>query len=84
MIITWTPQHSRHRFAYTQPRPDVLAVDGVEYEFDAGLVEYDLPDELRRHVTQAKRIDGVLHLTIIDRGATAERTVDYGTEEVLR
>lgn len=95
MIVTWDGVRSDRTLTYTQPEPDVLAVGANEYDFsDTAIVEYDIPEAVRPYCQEAKRVDGVLHLTLIARYSghekrmwepqpSIETTRDYGTEEAL-
>lgn len=95
MIVTWNGVRSDHPTVYAQPEPDVLAVGADEYDFsDQSIVEYDIPEALQPYCQEAKRIDGVLRVTLVARYSGSEKrmwepqpsietTRDYGTQEEL-
>lgn len=89
MTVTYTPCNSRTPATWTQPAPDQLRCEwrGKLYEVDFSdpeIIEFDIPDEVRDVVIEAKRVDGVLHLKVPSLGPLKEDvTIDHGTDEVL-
>lgn len=89
MIITYTPCETRTPATWTQPAPDQLRCKwrGKVYEVDfsdSDIVEFDIPEEVRDVVHEAKRVDGVLHLKVPSLGPLKKDvTIDHGTQEVL-
>jgi len=88
MTVTFTPIRSGRNVSYSQPRPDVLAINGDELDMsDTQYVEYDIPPEFRDYVQRAWREDGELHLRLLahygPRNALREeKTAQYGIGEV--
>lgn len=65
MTVKWCPVRAENIVIYTQPSPDVLVVNGVEYDMsDPEVVEFAIPDEARQYILDAHRVDGVLHVTL--------------------
>lgn len=77
MIIHWRSIGSRIKDVYTQPRPDVLRINDVyEVDFsDTEIVEYDIPEQVTEWISKAVRIDGILHLTLLNRLSGADKGV---------
>ena len=88
MTCHWTPIRSDRRCEYSQPRKNVLRVNGEDLDFtNPAIVEFEIPMAYADFVQSARREDGVLHLRLLAhyRGGNAitkERTVEYTGEEV--
>ena len=82
MTVTWSPIRSDRKVAYSQPRTDVLAINGEELDFtDATIVEFDIPAEWRGYVQEAKRVDGELHLRLLAHYEAGKSLRDEVTRE---
>jgi len=66
MTITFTPCRSDRPCKYAYEVQDCLTVNGTTLDFsDRTIVEFDIPDEWRDYVQEAKRVDGELHLRLV-------------------
>lgn len=89
MIIHYTPCATSQPAKWTQPALDQVRCEwrGKVYECDFSdpeIVEFDIPDEIRDVIHAARRVDGVLHLTVPSLGPLQENvTINHGTEERL-
>ncbi len=88
MKVTWTPIRSDRRCEYSQPRKDVLRVNGEDLDFtNPAIVEFDIPMAYADFVRDAMREDGELHLTLLAhyRAGNAlheEKTTEHDGESV--
>jgi hypothetical protein len=78
MIIHWTPQADFPAAEFSQPEPDVLAIEhytrdndprndvAIELDFsNTTAVEYETPSEASPYVQRAWRENGQLHLQVV-------------------